>query len=158
MCIEKCLFDMKTINLNSGVSKHNQPWGTKFYFTYPRSDVSNGWGPQIPHTSIYHTLQIQTGLPSVLVGGDKNIYTWESNHLNKYTCRQKILALDAINYAVDLTLPEYILWVGSCRNLPTSDFLQQQTFYLCSLWNKTISMGPSKNLKYDVNLPCIYNF
>lgn len=146
MCIGKCLFVMKTISLNSGVSKHNHSLGAKFQFTYYRSDVTKGRDPQIPHTSIYHSLlQIQTGLLWILVGGDKNIDICESNHSNTYTCRGKYTWW--INDAIDFTLREYILWVGSSRNLPTSDFLQQQTFYLWSLSNKSINMGTGKNLK-----------
>lgn len=51
--------------------------------------------------SIYHSiLHIQVGLPRVLVGGDRNIYIRESNHLNKCTWVGKTLRLTFLCHKV----------------------------------------------------------
>lgn len=172
ICVQN-LFDMKTIYLNSSFKKtHSVSMnfeGLNLHITGQKLAMAEVHRCHIfcgPHTtadfsSAWITVFIVftlTGKPWVFAGGNRNIYIWGRNYLNKCTWVGKTF--------LHLTFLCQELCCGfhtKKSTLATAEACQFLTFSSKSLLLdpfkvKTSHGRPGKNIKNNLNLHCFYNF
>lgn len=172
ICVQN-LFDMKTIYLNSSFKKTHSvsmnSEGLNLHITGQKLAMAEVHRCHIfcgPHTtadfsSAWITVFIVftlTGKPWVFAGGNRNIYIWGRNYLNKCTWVGKTF--------LHLTFLCQELCCGfhtKKSTLATAEACQFLTFSSKSLLLdpfkvKTSHGRPGKNIKNNLNLHCFYNF
>lgn len=166
ICVQN-LFDMKTIYLNSSFKKAHSvsmnSEGFNVHITGQKLAMAKVHKCHIfcgPHTMAWITVFIVftlTGKPWVFAGGNRNIYIWGRNYLNKCTWVGKTF--------LHLTFLCQELCCGfhtKKSTLATAEACQFLTFSSKSLLLdpfkvKTSHGRPGKNIKNNLNLHCFYN-
>ena len=134
------LFDMKTIYLNSSFRKTHSvsmnSEGFNLHITGQKLAMAEVHKRHIlcgPHTmAVFSSARITvftlTGKPWAFAGGNRNIYIWGSNYLNKCTWVGKtFLLLTSLCQELCCGFHTQKIYSGNSRSLPISDVLQQKS-------------------------------
>ena len=167
------LFDMKTIYLNSSFRKTHSvsmnSEGFNLHITGQKLAMAEVHNRHIlcgPHTmAVFSSARITvftvftlTGKPWAFAGGNRNIYIWGSNYLNKCTWVGKtFLHLTSLRQelCLDFTPKKSTLaTVETCQFLTFSS----KSLLLDPSKVKTSHGMSGKNIKNNLNLHCFYNF
>ena len=137
------LFDMKTIYLNSSFRKTHSvsmnSEGFNLHITGQKLAMAEVHKRHIlcgPHTMAgfssaritVFTVFTLTGKPWAFAGGNRNIYIWGSNYLNKCTwVGRTFLHLTSLCQELCCGFHTQKIYSGNSRSLPISDILQQKS-------------------------------